>query len=840
MTKYYVCLFVVVSYLQANAQSDSTQILALDSGILQNQKTILDNLSTLSEMDENDGATNTSSNAVPLLTSNRDPFINAANFNFSFARFKIRGYPIQSNRIWINGLPMLSLSDNSPPFALWSGLNEIFRPDETAIHLQNSKFSFGGIGIGTAYKTWQNTNKKRTTIAYANANRDYRHRLTFSHSTGYNNSGWALQLAGSLRYSDEGYVPGTYYKTFGYFAGISKRMGRNQEWHLVLFGNNANRGTQKAATAETFELTGSNYYNAAWGWQNGQKRNANIAKQHQPVLILSHKITLNEKSELLSAIGYSTGDRKYSALDWNGAPDPRPDYYRYLPSYYVTSNPNQYQTLQDYYKSDPEKLQIDWQKLYDINRNSSDSLRSRYIVGNRITHLKMFHLASTYNVQSNQHIHITAGIQLQWQQNRNYQQVEDLLGGKYWLNVNQFAQRDFPYDDNAIQYDLNQPNRHIKEKENYGYDYSLQALRLIEWGQLTLSYNHWETFIATELGYTQMQRIGHVRNGLYPAQSLGESAMQQFAFANIKAGMTYSINGHHYAMLHLAHLQQPPGVEDIYISARTRDYTLSHLQSENILSADLSYILRYAPFRMRINGFATQFSNGIESQNYYDDHYQSFVNYALSNIQKRHYGVELGLDAAMNSYLNITSAVSIGKYLYSNRPDIVVTSDNTANILSKQTIFWKNFHVPGTPQKVYNMGLNYHSPKYLFLSLNANYVSDSWMGMNPLRRTISATDNINAQQNPALWAEIIGQQRLKPAFTLDFFGSKSMRVGRGNNFKIIVLSIGVNNLADKKDIQATGFEQLRYDIDKQNAQQFPPKYYYAIGRNYFANISFKF
>jgi hypothetical protein len=83
------------------------------------------------------------------------------------------------------------------------------------------------------------------------------------------------------------------------------------------------------------DLAGSHYYNPYWGYQNGEKRNANISKTHQPVIILTHDFRINNKTDVTTSLSYSFGEKSSASLDWFNAPDPRPDYYRYLPSYYA-------------------------------------------------------------------------------------------------------------------------------------------------------------------------------------------------------------------------------------------------------------------------------------------------------------------------------------------------------------------------------------------------------------------------------------------------------------------------------------------------------------------------
>ena len=54
------------------------------------------------------------------------------------------------------------------------------------------------------------------------------------------------------------------------------------------------RGKGSASVQEAYELSGNNYYNPNWGYQNGEKRNARMSNFHKPMLILSHYWTIDE------------------------------------------------------------------------------------------------------------------------------------------------------------------------------------------------------------------------------------------------------------------------------------------------------------------------------------------------------------------------------------------------------------------------------------------------------------------------------------------------------------------------------------------------------------------
>ena len=235
-------------------------------------------------------------------------------------------------------------------------------------------FAFGDIGNTTNIDVRASKQRQQTSLTYAYSNRTYDQRLAFTKSTGITKKGWAFTVSGSRRYSNEGYVPGTYYNGWSWFAAVDKKLGQKQLLSLIVFAAPTESGRQGAATMEMIGLSGTHYYNPDWGYQDGKKRNANVSKSNQPVIILSHDYRISNSTDLTTSASYQFGEKSYSAIDWFNAPDPRPDYYRYLPSYY-TNNPTEQQEVAQHLMSDEAARQINWDNFYNINREN----KSNYI-----------------------------------------------------------------------------------------------------------------------------------------------------------------------------------------------------------------------------------------------------------------------------------------------------------------------------------------------------------------------------------------------------------------------------------------------------------------------------
>ena len=55
---------------------------------------------------------------------------------------------------------------------------------------------------------------------------------------------------------------------------------------------------------------------------------------------------------------------------------------------------------------------------------------------------------------------------------KNYRMINDLLGGDFWVDVDQFAERDFE-DPNLAQNDLQEINRVARNGDVFGYNYNI-------------------------------------------------------------------------------------------------------------------------------------------------------------------------------------------------------------------------------------------------------------------------------------------------------------------------------------------------------------------------------
>jgi hypothetical protein len=781
-----------------------------------------------------------------LLFSSGDVFSSTAAFNWGAVRFRVRGYDNENNLIYMNGILMNDPVTGRPNWSDWGGLNDAVRNAETMYGLGSTNFSVPAIGGVSNIITRASQYPEGLKTSYANTKGNYNNRIMLTYSTGMMDNNWAVTLSGSRRWAEEGYVEGTDYDAYSYFLAVERKINSKHSIALTAFGSPQKRGKLIGSTQEVYDLYGSNYYNANWGYQDGEVRNARMANNHEPMGILTHYWNLNDKTTITTSASYAFGYSGGTALNWYGVADPRPSYYRYLP-YYNSSIEN------DLYAGWTDQ-HVDWDQFYFVNGKNLDDVNNvngisgNYIKGNRSAYIiedrkigqQKVVLSTVVNHELNANLKLKGGLDYNWIKANHYKEIEDLLGGEFWLDIDQFAERDNQTNDSSyIQSDLRKPNRVVKSGDRFGYDYDANITKYGLWAQGDYSIGDFDLYAGGGLSGTSFYRTGNMQNGRFPNNSFGDSEKQSFFNYQLNAGGVYKVTGRHIVTANIMYLTRAPFFEDAYISPRTRDNAVDGLTNEKVFSADASYIVRSTYLDARLSGYYTTFKDQADVLSFYHDVERTFINYAMSGIDKEHMGIELGLEVKPTSEISVNGVVALGQYIYTSRPNVTIGSDNEIDLETENDIvYFKNYYVEGTPQTAATLGVRYNSPKFWWAEFSGSYYDRNYLSMNPARRTSTAIEGLdaNTEFGATKIDEIIKQEKLPEAFTLDISGGKSWKIKK----YYISLYARVNNLLDNQEIKTGGYEQLRFDYVEKDVNKFAPVYYYMYGRTYYVILTLRF
>jgi hypothetical protein len=661
-------------------------------------------------------------------------------------------------------------------------------------------------------------------------------------------NGWAFAASAVVRWADKGIVDGTFYNSAGYFLSAEKVLNKQHSFSLVTFGAPTQRAQQGATTQEVYDLAGSIYYNPYWGMQNGVVRNSRVVKSFDPTAIFTHDFKIDNKQRLRTGIAYHYSMYSNSAINFYNAPDPRPDYYRNLPSF--QTSPSVIKQITDAWKSDPKVSQVDWASLYQSNyRNNviDPNASARYSVERRHNNLTETTLNSTYINQLKKELKLTAGIEAKMSKGMHYKTIDDLLGGNQWIDIDQFSERDFPANPDIIQNDLTNKNAKVKVGDIFGYNYDINILHGSGFIQNEWILPQLDIYYAGKVTYTQFSRFGYMENGRAKAIneiSLGQGKVWYFTDPSLKAGTTYKIDGRNRFSVNVLAETRAPSPNNSYVSERIKDTRVPNLQSEKILSYDLGYSFTFPTVRGRISGFRTHILGSSEMLGYYDDEYRTFINHILTKSDKIHQGIEAGVSVKLNRSFTLSAAGTYADYHYTNNALGVKSPENGAFADIKDSVMTNGLKIASGPQLAANITLDYFNSNMWFADITLNYFDNNYLDFAPNRFSRGNMAKYSTNTDPAKNSLLMlgTQEKLKGGFMVDASVGKLIYL---KNRKSLNFNLSLSNVLNNTKMITGGYQQARLPlldgaIDIANLDKFPSKYYYAWGFNLFFNVGYKF
>lgn len=779
-------------------------------------------------------------------------YYNASNYNFSNMYFRFRGYDSQYQTTYINGMNMNDPIRGRFNYSSLGGMtSRAFRNRTTSIGLAAADYGFGNVGGSSNISTITADYAPgfNGSVAYTNAN--YMLRAMATYATGINRHGWGLTVSAIGRYANEGVIEGTFYNSAGLFLSVEKVFNANHSLTLTAYGAPTQRATASATYEEAYELADNNLYNPNWGWFDGKKRSSRIVESFDPTAMLNWIYDNKKGTKVNTGVMFRSVYYSSSALNWFNASDPRPDYYRNLPSnFYNNGEPTAISDyIADLWRNDESVRQLNWDRMVHTNQlnnlanrtlSPDEQMGSSYILENRVNHSLQFQVASSVNHRLNNYMTLQGGANIGYTAANYYKTVRDLLGGEFWLDVDPFSQRDMTIVPDNMQNDLDNPNRRVYKGDKFGYDYTIHATKAGAWLQNQISLPQWDINYGLQMGYTQFHRTGHMRNGRAPENSYGAGKTHTFTDGAVKIGATWKIDGRNYLMAHAEYGSHAPMIENVYISPRIKDDIIDDPQCERILAADLTYGFNYRKLRGSLTVYGTEFYGATERTAFYDDDNNAFTNYVLSNVRRENIGIELGLAYKIIPSLTATFAGTVASYRYKNNPDGLRSFENGLHQDIASRVYLKNYRVGGTPQQAYSLGLDWAAPKSWFLGVTANWMRDSWVKLAPVYHEEQSTlwQSFPSKESALEMQEKISrQQKMNNAFTLNVSIGKLIYINRKVSMNI---NLNVDNITNNRNIMQNAYQQGRIDRTDWNLNKYPNRYTYAQGTKVFLNVGVRF
>jgi hypothetical protein len=727
---------------------------------------------------------------------NNEALAKATNLQLGMHGFKMRGYDWRNTEVYLNGA---SFNDPETGYAyagLLNGFIDITKKNTGSSRLVSDKIFYGDIGGYSHIELNPLKMYPRKRVSYVFSNSLYTHSLDALFSTGEMASGWAMSIYLSNRLG-EGFIKGTKYEEISYLFSAGKTIDDFHSFSFFAAGSPTKRGLANYSTQSLYDRKGDNFHNSAWGYNNGIVKNSRQNIFHQPLLGMSHEWE-GEVSTLNTSVLLSTGNRgetglnttkEASSADWIG----------------FQHNP-------------PLSGQIVWDSMYSENLATADR-QSGYILDKNSSNRTTISLNSVYDLLEWGNFETTAGIEAKMYFGRYCNEVYDLLGGSYWLNVDKFLTP--PDNPDFYQFDIQLPDRKISNGGKTGYDYSIKQQSYKLWNVWRYYMHVFKFSLGASASYLSYGYTGNIKNGKVENSGTKQPNKKFFNYSG-KAGVAYKLSVKSDVEANVMYSTRAPLFSNTYLSPRISGNLLPALRNEKILATELNYSLSNTFVDLRASAFFTLMKDQSLVRSYYDNNCLSRFDMGITKLNSRYIGGEVSAQFNIIKGLKADFAASYGVYKYTSNPNITLLQENINETLLQDTVKMKGLFIGNTPQLAITAGAVYESPLRFWLGFNLAYTGQNHSDINPIVFSNSYLDTTDSNSE---------QSVLKGIFTVNLKGGYVFVFGNKRK-KALSLNIHAQNLFNSKGISGA---YSPYGMENNEL-----RYAYIYGRTIYMMLRFSF
>ena len=769
-------------------------------------------------------------NWVPtLLKSNKNILSSLSQFNGYVFNWIPRGQSY-NNSTMIDGINWASNLNGWNASFSYAGMYKIFHQKESDENLEYSSEGYSK-NYRTSYLTTSaNLFKSGWQLHTGFSNASYMNEGRIQYSAAGNQNEWSLHSLLVFQNTPNGFSPSGFKKLKGAAFSFDKSFYNNQSIGLTLWWNQTSQGKQAPSVLETYTLSHQRNYNPSWGWLDGQAYYPNSKYTNVPVLSIRYEKNWSDKATIQINLGVAVGEQGTSQLDWTSTADPRPDYYRYLPSYSKDSNTRS--QLNKWFESNPQALQINFDKIQKINA-ASVSKRSFYIINKNSANIISSRASALYKFQLNNAWGMNAGIQIAKDNIHYFNVLDNLLGGQFFYNYNGWV-----IDDgivNSFQNNIERPDQKIKVGERWGPDFDLQSMQTTSWFQIKNTSPRWE--FSTGLNYATdlFQRNGFNKNGLFLNNSFGRSSLFYFPSVGFKGEVLYKFSGRIYARSIFFNQQYAPNSAAVFLDPSLHAFQTPFLLPLLKNGIDLTLYFRGVDTKIMLSAYFQSVKNESEKRFFYHDRYNSFVYGVVGQKESIYQGFESSLETLLFNFLQLEMSINVGKYFISNNPLYEILLANDMYKVESGLLRLKNLPASTSPEITEAVSIHVQPTYTTRISITGIYAAKRAISYDYYRRSPIVLDTIS---NQAVYSNLHNVSYLPGQFVLNASLTKSFNLKYGKQKLPIYCNFIFKNLLGTL-IPVLVFEQSRFDYINVNPNKFPLKYLYDQGITYAIGIQFQ-
>ncbi|MBD5261149.1 MAG: TonB-dependent receptor plug domain-containing protein [Bacteroides sp.] len=582
------------------------------------------------------------------------------------AKINMRGFKAPNVAVLVNGIPMNDMEWGGIYWSNFAGLGGVTTSLQSQRGLGAAIISSPSIG-GTINITTKGLDAKRGGSLWYGTGNDGLNDVGFNVSTGLMKNGWAISILGSRKWGN-GYIQGTEFEAWNYFANISKKIGDSHQLSLTAFGapqwhNQRNNvygvlNIQEWQNAKNYMNGGSMYsYNPGYGFDNeGRQRTAYRNQYHKPIISLNHIWQINERSSLSSAVyvslasggGYSgQGRTSTDRNNWRGADNG-----------FITTNFRR-----------PDGT-YDFGAVQDLNAASTTG--SLMAMSRSINSHEWYGLVSTYkNEILPNKLFLTGGVDVRYYVGHHRNELIDLYSGEYFIddsdrkNVSP-ANNAAAADPNWVYQKLGVGDTVYRNYDGFTHQegvYGQAEYKLLD-GAVT-------TFLAGSLNVTSYRK----KDMFYYDEEHGTTSWHSFLGGTAKGGANWNIDSHNNIFVNGGFISKAPFLSrGVFLSPETSNAVNPNPRNEKIGSVEIGYGYHSPKFSATVNGYFTKWMDRCDRDTQAKGQIKSgedagsYYTLNLENVSAQHIGVEVDFAFKPTYWFELQGMFSLGDWNWSNNP----------------------------------------------------------------------------------------------------------------------------------------------------------------------------
>lgn len=647
------------------------------------------------------------------------------------AKVNVRGFKSENVAMMVNGVPMNGMENQKVYWSNWSGMSDVTRSMQVQRGLGASKVASPSVGGSINVITKSTEAKRGGSVSYAMGNDGY-NKMLFTVNSGLSKDGWAFTLLGAKTWGD-GYIQGTNFEGYTWFANIAKRINENHQLSLTAFGapqwhnqRNYNNGLsiKEWQRVQNYMGDDSPYkYNSTFGYRNGQAFNSSRNVYHKPQISLNHLWQIDAKSSLSTAAyvsigrgyGYSgTGDRSHRSK-WYGT--------------------NSSGLVNTEFRC-PDGT-FDYDAVEALNTQSTTG--SKMIMAKSMNNHMWYGLLSTYTTKFGENFDFYGGIDFRYYKGLHQNVITDLFGGKYFVDADN--RKNVRPENNP----LGQRPEFVNQKLGVGdviyRDYDGFVMYEGAFAQLEYNLDKLSAFVSGGLSNTSYWR----KDRLYYAGDKAKSSKEYYMGGNVKGGLNYNLNEKNNVFFNAGFISRAPMFDNTFINSQTSHERNPDAKNEKVISFELGYGFRSRFFTANVNAYYTKWiDKSLYDGGFYTNQETKTEERWTMNLlgaNANHMGVEVDFVAKPARWLDVTGMFSWGDwrwngtasgYMFNAQGQIMANSGGTVvtdmtNVEQyKYNIKMDNVSVGGSAQTTAALGINVRPMKGLRISADWNFFARNY------------------------------------------------------------------------------------------------------------------